>query len=102
MHQGASVWVNVHALPAVSPLIRKTWSMLLIFKISNHKEYEMLKDKYSHLVGKDEFEIYKMAVGKRSKPYSFLTILPHEQDESKMFLARMDQRLSVDSASDED
>jgi hypothetical protein len=58
----------------------------------------MLKDEYSHLVGKDEFdEISKMAVGKGAPPFSFLTILPHEQDENKMFLARLVQRLSVDS-----
>ena len=58
----------------------------------------MLKDEYSHLVGKDEFDqIYQIAVGKGAPPYSFLTILPHEQDESKMFLARFDERLSVDS-----
>ena len=101
-HQGASVWVNVHALSAVSPLIRKNASMLLIFKISNHKEYDTLKDEYSHLVGKEEFDqIYQIAVGKAAPPYSFLTILPHEQDESKMFLARFDERLSVDSESDE-
>ena len=75
--------------------------MLLIFKISNHKEYDMLKDEYSHLVGKDEFdEIYQIAVGKAAPPYSFLTILPHEQDENRMFLARFDERLSVDSDDD--
>jgi len=102
-HQGASVWVNVHALSAVSPLIRKNASMLLIFKISNHKEYDTLREEYSHLVGKEEFdEIYKMAVGKGAPPFSFLTILLHQQDESKMFLARLDQRLSVDSESEED
>ena len=70
--------------------------MLLIFKISNAKEYEMLREEYAHLVGKAEFdEIYKMAVN--SQPYSFLTILPHEQDEKKMFLARFDQALYVES-----
>ena len=42
-------------------------------------------------------EIYQMAVGKGAPAYSFLTILPHSQDESKMFMARFDQRLSVDS-----
>ena len=102
-HSGQSVWINVHALSAVSPLIRKNASMLVIFKISNHKEYEMLKDEYSHLVGKDEFdEIYHIAVGKGAPAYSFLTILPHEQDESKMFLARFDSRISVESDSDPD
>ena len=62
----------------------------------------MLREEYSHLVGKEEFDaIYQLAVGKGAPPYSFLTILPHEQDESKMFLARFDTRLSV-SDSDED
>jgi hypothetical protein len=101
-HSGQSVWVNVHALSAVSPLIRKNASCLVIFKISNHKEYDTLREEYSHLVGKEEFDaIYKLAVGKGSPPYSFLTILPHEQDEKKMFLARFDRRLVVDS-DDED
>ena len=101
-HSGQCCWVNVHALSAVSPLLRKNASMLLIFKISNHKEYDMLRDEYAHLVGKDEFDdIYKLAVGKGAPAYSFLTILPHEQDEKRMFLARLDERLSVDS-SDED
>ena len=101
-HSGQNVWVNVHALSAVSPLIRKNVSMLVIFKISNHKEYDMLREEYAHLVGKEEFDqIYQMAVGKGAPHYSFLTILPHEQDESKMFLARFDQRLTADS-SDED
>ena len=101
-HSGQSVWVNVHALSAVSPLIRKNASMLLLFKISNFKEYEMLRDEYSHLVGKNEFDdIYRIAVGKGAPAYSFLTILPHEQDERKMFLARMDQRLFVEDSDEE-
>ena len=42
-----------------------------------------------------------MAVGKGAPPFSFLTILPHEQDEKKMFLARFDQRLVVESDDDD-
>ena len=100
-HSSQSVWLNCHALSAVGPLLRKNASCLVIFKISNHKEYEMLREEYAHLVGKEEFDqIYQMAVGKGSPPYSFLTILPHEQDENKMFLARFDQRLVVESDSD--
>ena len=102
-HSGQSVWTNVHALSAVAPLLRKNASMLLIFKISNHKEYDMLREEYAHLVGKEEFdEIYQIAVGKGAPPYSFLTILPHEQDERKMFLARMDQRLFVEESEEEE
>ena len=101
-HSGASVWVNVHALSAISPLIRKKSSMLLLFKISNFKEYEMLREEYSHLVGKDSFdEIYRIAVGKGAPQYSFLTILPHEQREAFMFLGRFDQRLFVEDSDEE-
>ena len=63
----------------------------------------MLREEYAHLVGKEEFdEIYQMAVGKGAPAYSFLTILPHEQDEKRMFLARMDKRLYVEDSEDED
>ena len=41
-----------------------------------------------------------MAVGKGAPSYSFLTILPHEQNEKRVFLARFDQRLVVESDSD--
>ena len=101
-HSGQSVICLVHQLSAVSPLIRKNASMLLVFKISNRKEMEMLETEYAHLVGGTEVfrEIYNMAVGKGAPPYTFLTILPHEQDEKKMFLARFDQRLVVELDSD--
>ena len=92
-HSGQSVWTNVHALSAVSPLLRKKTSMLVCWKISNHKEYDMPREEYAHLVGREEFDaVYRLAVGKGAPDYSFLTTLPHEQDERKMFLARLDQR----------
>ena len=101
-HSGQSVWLNIHALSAAGTLLRKNASMLVIFKISNHKEYEMLKEEYSHLVGKDEFDsLYHIAVGKGAPPYSFLTIFPHSQSESEMFLARFDERLVVESDEDD-
>ena len=101
-HSSQSVWLNCHALSAVGTLLRKNASCLVIFKISNRKEMDMLETEYSHLVGGTEVfrEIYNMAVGKGAPPYSFLTILPHEQDENRMFLARFDQRLVVDSESE--
>jgi len=101
-HSSQSVWLNCHALSACGTLLRKGASCLVIFKISNAKEMEMLETEYAHLVGGREVfrEIYNMAVGKGAPPYSFLTILPHEQDENKMFLARFDQRLVVESDSD--
>ena len=100
-HSGASVWLNIHALSAAGPLLRKNASCLVIFRISNHKEYDMLREEYAHLIGKEEFdEVYQTAVGKGAPAYSFLTILPHEQDDDKMFLARFDQRITVDDEDD--
>ena len=83
-------------------LLEQNASMLLSFEILNHKEYDMPKDEYSHLVGKYEFgQIYQLAVGKGAPPYSFLTILPRERVESKIFLARFDQWLAADSDEDQ-
>ena len=103
-HSGQSVWTSVHALSAVSPLIRKNANCLVIFKISNAKEMEQLETEYAHLVGGREVfrEIYQAAVGKGAPAFSFLTIVPHEQDDDKMFLARFDQRLVVESSDDDD
>ena len=100
-HSGQSVWTSVHALSSVSPLIRKNANCLVVFKISNKKEYDMIREEYAHLIGGEEFDaIYKISVGKGAPAYSFLTILPHEQNEKRMFLARFDQRLVVESDSD--
>ena len=63
----------------------------------------MLCEEYAHLVGKEELdEIYQIAVGKGAPAYSFPTILPHEQDEMRMFLARIDQRLYVEDSDGEE
>jgi hypothetical protein len=96
-HQGCSVWVNCHALSAVGTLLRKNASCLLVFKISAHSEYEMLGDNFAHLVGgKEAFRaIYEAAVVE-APPFSFLTILPHEADVSKMFLRSFLEHLVIE------
>jgi hypothetical protein len=96
-HSGQSVWLNCHALSAVGTLLRKNASCLLVWKISAHSEYEMLADNFAHLVGgKEAFRaIYEVAVVD-APPFSFLTILPHEQDPDKMFLARFDEHLVIE------
>ena len=99
-HSSQSVFLSIHALSAAGTLLRKNASCLCIFRISNRKEFEMLKDEYPHLLGKDECdEIYEAAVGKDAPPYSWLTILPHDHADSKMFYARFDKALVVESIS---
>jgi hypothetical protein len=97
-HSGQSIWLNCHALSAVGTLIRKSASCLLVFKVSNRREFESVANEYAHLLGGlDAFtEIYNAACGKGAPPFSFLTILPHEQDTSKMFLARFDEHLVIE------
>ena len=100
-HSGQNVWLNIHALSAAGPLLRKNASMLLVFKISNSKELEQLEREYAALIGLDEFrDIYNLAVGRSAPKYSFLTILPNAASEDEMFLARFDQRLVVESDSE--
>ena len=101
-HSSQSVWCNVHQLTAVSPLLRKNASMLCIFKIANSLEMQKLAEEYSWLIGKEEFmEMYDISAGKKAPPFSFMTVMCLEQDPSRMFYSRFDERLSIDS-DDED
>jgi hypothetical protein len=96
-HSGQSIWLSCHQLVAVSPLLRKNASMLIIFKIASAIEMQKLAEEFSWLVGRHEFqEMYDLAAGKRAPPFSFLTIMTLEQDPAKMFYARLDQRLFVE------
>jgi hypothetical protein len=97
-HSGQSLFLCIHALSAAGTLLRKSASCLLVFIISNRKEFEAIANEYAHLVGGMEAftEIYNAAVGKGAPPYSFLTIMPHESDPDKMFLARFDERLTIE------
>ena len=86
---------------AVSPLDRKNASMLCIFKIASNIEMQKLAEEFSWLVGREAFmEMYDISAGKRAPPFSFMTIMTLEQDPSRMFYARLDQRLTVESDSD--
>ena len=102
-HSSQSVWANIHQLTACAPILRKNASHLCIFKISNAAEMSKLAEEYAWLIGKEEFmEMYDQAAGKKAPPYSFLTIMCASQDPNQMFYARFDQRLTVESDSDED
>ena len=97
-HSCQSCICSVHMLTAVNPILRKNSSMLCIFRIANRLEMEALTDQYSWLIGRDTFiDMYELAAGKRSPPYSFFTIMCLESDPTKTFYARFDQRLVAES-----
>ena len=63
---------------------------------------ESLTDQYSWLIGRDTFvDMYELAAGKRSPPFSFFTIMCLESDPKKTFYARFDQRLFVEDSEEE-
>ena len=103
-HSSQSVFLNIHSMVSAGPLLRKNASALILFKISNSKDYKTVSEEFGHLVGgTDVFdEVYQAALGPKSPPYSFLVIKPHEQDVNEMFLARWDQKITVESDSEED
>ena len=103
-HSSQSVWLNIHALTAAGTLLRKNASCLIIFRQSNRKDYDLLADEYSQLIGgRQAFdEVYEAAVGKHSPPYSFLVIKPHEQDANEMFLSRWEQKITIESDDEEE
>ena len=101
-HMGISVWLNIHSLKSVSPLLRKNASTIVCFKITAGSEWESLKDEFELLAGSKETfqEMYDIAAGKHAPPYSFLVINAHESDPKKAFMARWDTRLIPRSDSD--
>ena len=101
-HSGQSFFLCCHQLVAVSPLVRKNASMLCIFKIASNIEMQKLAEEFSWLVGREAFmEMYDISAGKRAPPFSFMTIMTLEQDPARMFYARLDQRLTVESESED-
>ena len=100
-HFGISIWCNVHSVNSLGPLARRQASGLILFKITNAREYESVKEQFSHLVGRDEFDaLYDIAAGKQAPAYSFLTVFPnsHRADDAEkpMFMARFDKVLLVE------
>ena len=100
-HFGISIWCNVHSVNSFGPLARRQASGLILFKITNAREYESVKEQFSHLVGRDEFDaLYDIAAGKQAPAYSFLTVFPnsHRADDAEkpMFMARFDKVLLVE------
>ena len=96
-HYGISLWINVHSVNSLGPLARRQASVIIVFKVANHREYLGLREQFGQLLGLDAFDAaYELAAGKESPPYSFLTIYPNANDPNRMLMARFDQWLEVD------
>ena len=94
----------MHSAISAGPLLRKNASCWILFKVSNSKDYKTISEEFGHLVGGTDMfdEVYRAALGPKSPEYSFLVIKPREQDVNEMFLARWDQKITVESDSEED
>ena len=96
-HYGISLWINVHSINSLGPLARRQASTLIMFKVTNTREYQSLREQFGELVGLESFDqAYAVAAGKDSPPYSFLTIFPNSHNPNRMLMARFDQWLEVD------
>ena len=93
-HYGISLWINVHSINSLGPLARRQASTLVVFKITNSREYQSLREQFGQLIGLEAFDAaYELAAGPNSPAYSFLTIYPNSHDPKRMLMARFDQRL---------
>jgi len=90
MHYSCSLLCSVHSVTSLGslPPVRQL-STLILFPDSNRRSYESLSEQYSRLAGKDKSifdEIYQLALGKNSPPYSFLVINLNEVPERRFML----------------
>ena len=73
-HAFISVFMQSQAVRAISPLIRKNLSVLILGRINNVKDLESAAEEFSLIAGsKDEF-IYKYWRAINDRPYSYLLI----------------------------
>ena len=88
-HYSCSLLCSVHSVTSLGSLPRRQLSTLILFPDSNRRSYESLSEQYSRLAGKDKSifdEIYQLALGKHSEPYSFLVINLNEVPERRFML----------------
>jgi len=88
-HYSCSLLCSVHSVTSLGSLPRRQLSTLILFPDSNRRSYESLSEQYSRLAGKDKSifdEIYQLALGKNSPPYSFLVINLNEVPERRFML----------------
>jgi len=81
-HYSCSLICSVHSVTSLGSLPRRQLSCLILFPDSNRRNYESLSEQYSRLAGPDRKtfdDIYQLALGKDSPPYSFLTINVNER-----------------------
>ena len=88
-HYSCSLLCSVHSVSSLGSLPRRQLSTLILFPDSNRRSYESLSEQYSRLAGKDKSvfdEVYNLALGKDSPPYSFLVINLNEIPERRFML----------------
>jgi len=97
-HYGISLWINVHSINSLGSLARRQASTLIIFKVTNTREYQSLREQFGELIGLESFDAaYELAAGKDSPAYSFMTIFPNSHDPKRTLMARFDQCLEPET-----
>ncbi len=91
-HYGISVWANVHSINSMGPLARRQATAVIVFAVSNQREYQSIREQYGNIAGSEHAfdQIYDVAAGKLADPYSFLTILAASNDPRHMFMLRFE------------
>ena len=95
-HSQISVILSSQKGSLLNPVCRVNADSLIVFKLRNYQDLDMLITELSALVGdkKEMLNIYKTAV--EYAPYSFLYVNLKSQDSNKMFFINFEKKIIIE------
>jgi hypothetical protein len=98
-HLNVTWMVSTQCLNLIGTVIRKNVRCMLVWRLRNHKEIEILCEELSGVYGKDTImEMYKEAT---EEPYSFMFVRLDAKTRQEMFYLRFEARLLPESTVEE-
>ena len=97
-HSAITTITATQVYKAISPIIRKNLSAIMVFRLRNYADLESLLEEFGSIYNKDTLlQMYKTAT---DPPFQFLYINLMERDKERMFYRSFSHRLIPKSISE--
>ena len=97
-HSAISTITSTQVYKAISPIIRKNLTAIMVYRLRNYSDLESLLEEFGSVYDKDTLlQLYKIAT---DPPCSFLYIYLMERDKERMVYRSFNHRLIPKSISD--
>ena len=91
-HSAESTITSTQVYKAISPIIRKNLTAIMVYRLRNYSDLESLIEEFGSVYDKDTLlELYKIAT---DPPFSFLYINLMQRDKKLMFFREFNTKLT--------